>query len=364
MISNDERMRAAIAEQAAEWFVADDDGLLDEQQSAALVAWLRASPIHVEEFLRVAGVARDLGTACAHPAHSAEALLARARTDDEAPAAESWWGRLLAPLTVVPARRWQTAGVAVAALGVVSVALLWSWNHSPIAPVPAPEAVAALHYSTGHGELQTYRLADNSVLHMNTDTDVTVRYSKTERLVLLTSGEAAFEVTHAPGRAFRVIAGPAQVVDLGTRFDVRREDHSAVVTVVEGRVAVTPSAALGTSGAGGGRSGQPSVELAAGQQLSVAEGAWSATPVTVDAQRTTAWLDRQIMFDGEPLERVVAEFNRYAPRPVEIASPALRELEISGVFSVDDSETFIAFLRSLDGVQVEVTDTRIRVSQK
>jgi transmembrane sensor len=363
MISNDERMRAAIAEQAAEWFVAHDDGLLDEQQSAALVAWLRASPIHVEEFLRVAGVARDLGTACAHPAHSAEALLARARTDDGAPA-ESRWGRLLAPLTVVPARRWQTAGVAVAALGVVSMALVWSWNHSPVAPVPAPEAVAALHYSTGHGELQTYRLADDSVLHLNTDTDVTVRYSKTERLVLLTSGEAAFEVTHAPGRAFRVLAGPAQVVDLGTRFDVRREDRSAVVTVVEGHVAVRPSATLRASGAGGGRIEQPSVELAAGQQLSVAEGAWSATPVAVDAQRTTAWLDRQIMFDGEPLERVVAEFNRYARKPVEIASPALRELQISGVFSVDDSEAFIAFLRSLDGVQVEVTDTRIRVSQK
>jgi transmembrane sensor len=363
MISNDERMRAAIAEQAAEWFVADDDGLLDEQQSAALVAWLRASPIRVEEFLRVAGVARDLGTACAHPAHSAEALLARARSDNDAPVA-SWWSRLLAPLTALPARRWQTAGVAVAAFGVVSVALLLSWNHPPVAPVPAPEAVAVLHYSTGHGELQTYRLADNSVLHLNTDTDVTVRYSKTERLVLLASGEAAFEVTHAPGRAFRVLAGSAQVVDLGTRFDVRREDHSAVVTVVEGRVAVTPRATLATSGANGSQIEQPSVELAAGQQLSVAEGAWPATPVAVDAQRTTAWLDRQIMFDGEPLERVVDEFNRYARKPVEIASPALRQLEISGVFSVDDSEALIAFLRSLDGVQVEVTDTRIRVSQK
>jgi ferric-dicitrate binding protein FerR (iron transport regulator) len=42
----------------------------------------------------------------------------------------------------------------------------------------------------------------------------------------------------------------------------------------------------------------------------------------------------------------------------------LRDLEISGVFSVDDSEAFIAFLRSLEGVQVDVTDTRILVSQK
>jgi len=364
MISNDEQMRAAIAEQAAEWFVANDEGLLDEQESAALVAWLRASPIHVEEFLRVAGIARDLGAACAHPAHSADVLLARARTEADVPV-ESWRSRLLGPFTQVAARRWQTAAVAVAALGVASAALLLSWNRLPVAPAPAPEAVAVLHYSTHHGELQTHRLADNSVLHLNTDTDVTVRYSRTERLITLASGEAAFEVTHEPQRAFRVLAGPAQVVDLGTRFDVRREDHSSVVTVVEGRVAVAPSAAPGTSGATATPTPpQQSVELGAGQQLSVAEGAWPAVPVSVDAQRTTAWLHRQISFDGKPLGRVVAEFNRYAPKPIEIASPALQDLEISGVFSVDDSETFIAFLRSLEGVQVEVSDTRIRVSQK
>jgi transmembrane sensor len=363
MIPNDDQMRATIAEQAADWFVANDEGPLDEQESADLVAWLKASPIHVEEFLRLAGVARDLRAACAHPAHSADALLARARDEAKGPV-ESRWSRLLAPLTDVPARRWQTAAVAVAAL-VVSVALLLSWNLRPVAPMPAPEAVAALHYSTHHGELQTYRLADNSVLHLNTDTDVTVRYGRTERLVTLASGEAAFEVTHEPGRAFRVLAGPAQVVDLGTRFNVRRENHSAVVTVVDGRVAVAPSATLGTSGTNGSLTRpQQSVELGAGQQLNVGEGAWPATPVSVDAQRTTAWLHGQINFEGEPLERVVAEFNRYAQKPIEIESPALRDLEISGVFSIEDSEAFIAFLRSLDGVQVDVSDTRIRVSQK
>jgi transmembrane sensor len=364
MISNDEQIRVAIAEQAADWFVANDEGLLDEQESAALVAWLKASPVHVEEFLRVAGIARDLRAACAHPVHSADALLARARAEDDGPV-ESWWSRLLAPLADVPARRWQTAGVAVAALGVVSVALFLSRNLLPGAPVPAPEAVAVLHYSTHRGELQTYRLADNSVLHLNTDSDVTVRYSRSERLVTLASGEAAFEVTHEPGRAFRVLAGPAEVVDLGTRFDVRREDHSVVVTVVEGRVAVAPSATLGTSGVDRSQiQPQQSVELGAGQQLSVAAGAWPATPVSVDMQRATAWLHRQIMFDGEPLELVVVEFNRYAQKPIEVGSPALRDLQISGVFSVDDSEAFIAFLRSLEGVQVDVTDTRIRVSQK
>jgi transmembrane sensor len=57
---------------------------------------------------------------------------------------------------------------------------------------------------------------------------------------MLTSGEADFEVTHEAGRPFRVFAGLAETVDIGTQFDVRVEYDSTVVTVLEGRVAVGP----------------------------------------------------------------------------------------------------------------------------
>jgi hypothetical protein len=39
-------------------------------------------------------------------------------------------------------------------------------------------------------------------------------------------------------------------------------------------------------------------------------------------------------------------------------------MKISGVFATDNSAAFIAFLRSLEGVRVDVTATRIIVSQK
>jgi transmembrane sensor len=95
----------------------------------------------------------------------------------------------------------------------------------------------------------------------------------------------------------------------------------------------------------------------------VAEGEWPATPKAVDAESTIAWLRKEIVFDHEPLDHVVAEFNRYAAKPIEVATPALRNLQISGVFSTDDTDAFIAFLRSLKGVQVEVSATQIRVTR-
>ena len=364
MISKEEQIREALAEQAGEWFVSNDERPLDAEQSAALVAWLKASPAHVEEFLGVAVIARDLREACADPELAVERLLARARAEEDGPVLPSR-SRVLAAVRNVPVRRWQAAAVTMAAVGVMSVGGLFWRNLRPIAPVSPPVEAAALHFETRHGEQQTHRLADNSVLHLNSDTAVTVRYSKTERRVALTSGEADFEVAHEGERPFRVLAGAAEVIDLGTKFDVRLRSEATVVTVVEGRVGVRP-ASMSTQPLTPSPRGEPwrFVALSADQQITVSKGEWPAAPIAVDAQRTTAWLHRQIIFERAPLERVASEFNRYTPKPIEITTPKLRDLEISGVFSTDDSEEFLAFLRSLEGVQVEVTATRISVSQK
>jgi transmembrane sensor len=354
MSASEERVRDLITQQAADWFVANR-ARLSEQERDAFAAWLRASPIHVEEYLGIALTARDMKEACDLPDNSIDAVVARARAEESA-LVQPFWPRLVAPLHDLLSFNWQRAAVSVAALGVVGFGFLALWHFSISPGITSSDQVVTQQFSTQHGELQTLRLTDNSVLHLNTDSAVTVRYSNSERSVTLSAGEADFEIIHDPARPFRVYAGAAEVTDVGTVFDIRLQNEAAVVTVVQGRVAVSHTSQ--------GRSQQsPSVELGAGQQISVADQSLPTAPISVDAERTTAWLHRQIMFEREPLARVATEFNRYSPKPIEIATPALQDLEISGVFATDDTEAFIAFLRSLKGVHVEVTATRIRVSQ-
>jgi transmembrane sensor len=363
MNSNEEQVRAVIAEQAGEWFAVNDEGPLDARDSAALAAWLKTSPVHVEEFLGVSAIARDLKEARTDPEYSLEAILGRARVEDDPPV-QTLWLRVIEAGRMGPRRRWRPAAVAMAVCAVLSLGLLLTWNLRPVEPVSVSGAIATLHFETRHGEQLSRSLADGSVLHLNTDSAVTIWYGKTERLVMLTSGQAEFEVTHELDRAFRVIAGSAEVLDLGTKFDVRLEHDSTVITVVEGRVAVGPSPIQEKLATNSSQNRSPRfVELGADQQITVAEGEWPATPVAVDAQSSTAWLRREIVFDHEPLERVAAEYNRYTARQIEIATPALRNLQITGVFATDDPDVFIAFLRSLKGVRVEVTQGRIRVSR-
>jgi transmembrane sensor len=289
MISNEEQVRAAIAEQAGEWFVKNDEGPLDAWGSAALAAWLKVSPVHVEEFLGVSVIARDLREVGTDSEFSVDAVIASARAEDDTPI-QSLWPRLIAPVREISSRRWLTAAMTMAALVVLSLGLFSLRNSRPIAPVSAPGGTAAVHFETRHGEQLSRRLADGSVLHLNTDSAVTVRYDKMERLVTLTSGQADFEVAHEIDRAFRVFAGSAEVIAIGTKFDVRLEHDSTVVTVVEGRVAVGLSRMLGNLGTGSSQNHVPRfVQVSADQQIKVAEAAWPAAPASVDAQSATAW---------------------------------------------------------------------------
>lgn len=356
-----ERVRDLIAQEAADWFVTNRAGLSDKER-AAFVDWLKASPVHVEEYLLLAGVVRDLRQARSASGDSVEAIVAAAQTMEE-DTAQTFGSRLIESLHESLLGPWQRAAVAVAFFGVVCVAFLIAWRS--IAPRTNEVASGALHFQTRHGEQHAYVLADDSVLHLNTDSAVTVRYSDSERLVVLTSGEVDFEVAHEPQRAFRVLAGSAEIVDVGTQFDVRLRASSTLVTVQEGQVEVALSGTRpGTSADSGQGGASPFVAVRADQQISVATGEWPAAPVAADAQRSTAWLHRQIVFEHEPLARAAAEINRYAVKPIEIATPELGNLEISGVFATDDEQAFIAFLRSLDNVHVKETATHIRVSQK
>jgi len=345
-----EQIRAAIAEQASEWYVENRGGPLDPAQSAHFMEWLQASPVHVAEYLRVAALVPDLEAAAKKAAIELEPLLARARSEADGVVSLGSVGSTLAPASR-GTRRWYTAQLAVAAaLAILSVtAALWWTRDGERFGLPRS-------YSTAHGEQREQRLPDGSIVHLNTDSSVTVHYSRAERLIRLDRGQALFEVAKQAQRPFRVEAGQAGVIAVGTEFDVYRRSSTVTVKVLEGTVAVfsgsvppRPSTGLPES----------AVRLAAGYQIDI-DGAIGA-PRPIKSQAASAWLRRQIAFENEPLGEVADEFNRYGQIPIEIEDATLRAVPITGVFDAYDTDSFVAFLAALDGVIVQKTSDRIRV---
>jgi len=354
MIRGEKQVRVAIAGQAADWFVANDDGLSESEQ-AGLVSWLRDSPKHVQAFLEVTQITHDLAAVDAQTL-SIESLAAAARADDTVDVVTL--ALEAAQVSRTSRRRalmlWAAPLAAAAALLVVGASFLW-WNRD------GERFGLPRTYETAHGEQGAWRLPDGSMLHLNTESSATVRYSGSERVVELNRGQALFDVSHGDRRRFRVSVGGAEVIAIGTEFDVYRRDTLTLITVVQGdvRVYAWDSTAARSAALPGS-----SIPLSAGQQIGVDMGGLWAQPVSVDTKAAVAWLRHEIVAQNRPLGEVAAEFNRYGRVQIVIDDPALKMLRISGHFDAYDTDSFAAFLASLEGVTVEKTSTRIRVFKK
>jgi transmembrane sensor len=350
---SNENIRAAIAQQAAEWFIANQAGSLPEEDSAAFLAWLKASPVHVSEYLGVARIAHHLPAAVGKPQVPLDAFLAQGVVDDgdrvaslQRPAPEkrsSVVRRLSYPVWAI------AASVLALATGV-----LWWAHDGELFGIPKT-------YRTAHGEQIVERLPDGSVLRLDTDSTAAVRYSTRERLIELRRGQALVEVAHESDRRFRIAAGDIGAVAVGTQFNVYRKSASIEFTVVRGEIAVFTGEPSWLHRAGA--ISATVQRVTAGYQLSIDAGGRAAQPVLVDLNQTLGWLQHKIVFDHRPLGEVAAEFNRYGSIPVEVEDATLRAIPVSGMFDADDTESFVAFLRTLPDVRVEKTPARIRVTK-
>jgi transmembrane sensor len=349
-MTSDAQIRSPITQAAAEWYAAHRSGPLPESERVAFLDWLKASPLHVEEYLGVAALERTLGAATAGSTLSVEAWVELARVDGTERIVELATPSVLhepaGPPPGVSRRRAIAVAACLSMAGIVSVWLMWG-GHAPGGGHGPGEAKS---YRTAHGEQGVWPLEDGSTLHVNTDTAVQVQFSSAERLLEVDHGEVSVDVAHNDGRPFRVHAGTADAVAVGTEFDVYRRSDATLFTVAQGQIAVSV-----------GRFAQTRLQVGAGRQVKVVAGILPPASEPTNLRETLAWLERKIVFDQRPLGAVAEEFNRYNQIPFTIEDPALRRLSISGSFDAADIDSFAAFLDSLDGVRVERLPTRFNV---
>ncbi len=153
-----------------------------------------------------------------------------------------------------------------------------------------------------------------------------------------------------PDQPFRVRTDNATVEAIGTRFNVYRRYDATEVTVIEGRVQVDWQTSLVEDNAS-----SRYLELGAGGKTVVSEHQATPTVSPANVERATAWTERRLDFDGETVAAVVAEFNRYNRSPIVIDDPGLAERRITGVFDVNDPGAFVALLRGINAIEIEVT---------
>jgi len=384
MRTPDEQLHDLIAEQAAEWYVAHRDGELAPSQQQAFMHWLRASPVHVAEYLSIAGMARDIGEAARQNTTPLQPLLRDAGVPDRVVSLD---GTTHAPARDAhapgkyrrragrdhrasrsPRRPFARWGVGIAMSALVAVALFagFQWFAS------RPQLQT---YATGHGEQRSLQLPDNTVVRLNSDSAIAVSFDRHQRRVEVTRGQAYFEAAKDPARPFGVQVDGLLIKDIGTTFDIYRQGADTTVTVAEGQVQVWRAAPAPSTGWFGldryhsAPQGRPIVDLTAGHQARIAASGQVESQGPIDVQRATAWTQGNIAFENQAIAAVAAEFNRYNNLQISVSDPRIAMLPISGTFDAHDVSTFAAFLDSLPDVHVETRGQQLvvvasRVSQR
>jgi len=169
-----------VAEQAAGWVVVFDEGDPDEPTRREFVSWMKQSPSHIEEFMRISSLHLEIADAPEKTA-TLETLITEARTNvvsleeavspSDAPnmKTKSRW----------TARRLVGAGAGVAATVVLIFGYFLALTHDQV-------------YRTGHGEQRSIVLEDGSFIELNTSSSMSVYFTGTERHATLLVGEVLF----------------------------------------------------------------------------------------------------------------------------------------------------------------------------
>ncbi len=319
------RKRELISQEAAEWIarLKDPDVSLDDRRR--FVRWLKQSPVHVAEYLKVAGIHGDLRRAhlsmvfADDAASNVVALFARG---SERSAARSTFASV----------RWKAAAAAVACgLGaLLFLVARTGWHERSI--------------ETEVGEWQAVTLADGSELQLGPDTRLTFDLDDSQRSIRLVRGEAYFKVASDAKRPFVVEAHAFSIRDIGTEFAVSRRKDELIVTVSEGAVRVAPSVKSAQSRAGDDLPSELSVPINADFQLRIVD-TWPVTPSRIDVRYALAWRDRQLMFQaGDTLADAVEEFNLRNRVQLRLDMRAAA-LPVRGSFDASDP---VAFAQTVD----------------
>jgi transmembrane sensor len=260
----------------------------------AFTLWLEQSPDHAETY---DAIARD------------DALLTEAlRPGDWQPAPEDvvidarpdrWWGHW----------RWGVAAAGTAIAAGAGFVLL---------PIEVGGAADPLVLQTAPGVRHTARLADGTTIAMNGDTRVTVDRADPRR-VTLERGEAMFDVHHDAARPFEVLAGGVRLQDVGTMFNVVREDRRLSLQVAEGAVMFRPD--------------RERLTLTEGAALSIADGDRAPRLTKVAAGEVGGWRHDRLAFSATPLPAVATALVRNLGGEVTV-DPALATTRFTGSLSL------------------------------
>lgn len=283
-------------EEALDWLVRTNDPEFDRLDE--FTAWLEASPVNASAYHAIAASEAEMTALVKELPTGREERVERRRR----------------PVAIA-------AGVAILAAAATGI----------LAPRLMP-----VDYATGPGEVRIVTLEGDDRLVMNGDTKLSLS-GWDKRSVRLDQGQLLLRLHDPDAKGITVYSGDLELIDVGTVFEVTRDDDYTRVLVGEGAVVADPDGAR--------------LRLAAGQRLDARDGDQVLRARPAGGASAGSFERGQLAYTGEPLDHVIADLRRSTGIDFS-AETAISARNFTGTLSVAEVKRDPRSLEPLLGVSM------------
>lgn len=252
----------------------------------------------------------------------------------------AWPNEVAFPASAEPPKRVRPRRLWRAAAAIIVVVSMGVW--AMISLQAPPGTPLAREYASSVGQIRTVWLEDGTEVVLGGATSIRASFATDIRRIVMSDGEALFLVAKDAERPFIVDVPNGSAHALGTTFNVHRGPDETTVTVLEGRVQVSPP---------DWRPGA-SATLNAGTQVAVSTDGAVGLIKQVNPQEVASWHSGRMVFVDRTLRSVVADLNRYSNEPVTLAASDAADMRVSGNIKLDQIEAWLQALGPAFGIEL------------
>jgi transmembrane sensor len=307
-MTNDDTIRA----QAVNWAVRTGDPAFEDWDSFTL--WLAEDPAHAQAYDAICASVNDIADlmSAALPANDYSTV----DHADTAPAG-------------VSRRRW-LGGALAASLVLFSGWAFWQGNQRDLYRV-----------QTVPGETRTIALDEGGRIDLAGGTVMELDHDD-PRFGRLEQGRALFTIRHDDNAPFTLLVGHDRLVDVGTVFEVRRDNSGMSVAVSEGAVQYNPNA--------------QNVLVSPGELLRTSSDGRQHTVSSISPKQVGEWREGRLTFSGSSLHEVATDLTNATGVEFGVAGGAAKA--VSGSVLVDPIKEDPRSLGPLLGLEVRAAGER------
>jgi transmembrane sensor len=194
------------------------------------------------------------------------------------------------------------------------------------------------------GEKSIVTLLDGTRITLNADSKLKypARFGEEARGVTL-EGEAYFEVAQNAAKPFVVHTGNVSTTDIGTKFDISAfpNEEMIIISLEEGKVNVSTNKSGAIKG---------DIILLPSQQLIYNKEKETSKIEYFDLQKAIGWKDNLLIFDNEPLSKILVPLERYFGVKFEVADQSLANRTVKANFKNESLWTVTEVLKKATGL--------------